>query len=191
MASVTSRPLKELRPGSFVSIARFGTEDGGERTLELNGLLEGDTLRTETLNVDLSASLNNHLHRLRAKKSLVVVDEWLLVLLVADVDGLGDVDDGQSGLGLWHLELGKWSLSLDHHVGLEGVDGRVDGVGGLNPGVDGDGDLVRPWVGDADGVDMEDGIVNLVLDHLWNSNEEAGFGIRICSESMAKGHILT
>lgn len=163
----------------------------GEHTLELNGLLEGDALSTKALNANLGTSLNNHGNRLRAKKSLIVVDKWLPVLLVADVDGLGDLDDGQSGLGLWHLELGKWSLSLDHHVGLEGVDGGMDGVGGLNRGVDGDGDLVGPWVGDADGVDFEDGIVNLVLDHLWNGDEEAGFGFRICLESMAEGHILT
>ena len=163
----------------------------GEHTLELNGLLEGDALSTKALNANLGTSLNNHGNRLRAKKSLIVVDKWLPVLLVADVDGLGDLDDGQSGLGLWHLEFGKWSLSLDHHVGLEGVDGGMDGVGGLNRGVDGDGDLVGPWVGDADGVDFEDGIVNLVLDHLWNGDEEAGFGFRICLESMAEGHILT
>lgn len=65
----------------------------GEHTLELNGLLEGDTLSTETLNANFSASLNNHFNRLGAKKSLIVVDEWLLVLLVADVDCLGDVYD--------------------------------------------------------------------------------------------------
>lgn len=50
----------------------------------------------------------------------------------------------------------------------------MNGVGCLDPGVDGDGDLVSLWVGDADGVDSEDGTINLVLDHLWNGDEEAG-----------------
>lgn len=79
------------------------------------------------------------------------------------------------------MELGKWRLALDHHVGLEGINGGVNGVGGFNPGVDGDGDLVGLRVGDADGVDVQDGVINLVLNHLWNGDEEAELEVRIFS----------
>lgn len=145
-------------------------------TLELDGLLEVDLLCAKTLDADMGATLNGHLDGFASQQGGVVVNECLPVLIIANVDKLGDVDDRNASLGLWHLELSKWSvwkLIFEVHIGLKGINGGMDRVAGLDPGVDADSHILSPWVSDHDAVDVQNRIVNLVLNHLWNGDEEA------------------
>lgn len=92
------------------------------------------------------------------------------------VDLLGDIDDGNAGVRLWHFkcrERRMWELVLEVHLRGEAIDGGMDGVAAGNSGVDGDGNSVGARVGHADPLDGQYGIVDLLLDHFRDGDEEA------------------
>jgi hypothetical protein len=79
-------------------------------------------------------------------------------------------------VGLWHVDLGEcdvWVLVLQVHVSSERLDPGLDGVLGVNNGIDADGDLGVTWVSDRDRVNGELGIVDLVLDDSRHTNNES------------------
>ncbi|KFY93472.1 hypothetical protein V498_04411 [Pseudogymnoascus sp. VKM F-4517 (FW-2822)] len=146
--------------------------------LELDGLLEGHLGGLEALDVHERLALDGHEEGRVPEVPRVEVDEGLEI---GAGDLLGDVDEGQAGLGLGHLERhdgGVWELVLEVHSGVEAVDDGGDGVGRRDRGVDGHQDGVRLGVGDGDAVNAQGGVVDLVLDDAGEPDEDAGLLVR-------------
>lgn len=148
---------------------------------ESDGLLEGDLGGLEALDAHVSLALDGDGQGRVPEVPRVEVDEGLLG---GAADLLGDVDEGQAGLGLGHAEGHDGSvgeLVLEVHDGVEALNDGGDGVGGGDGGVDGNLDGVRLGVGDGDAIDAQGGLVDLVLDNAGEPDEYAECCVRRCA----------
>lgn len=159
--------------GDVDGCARDGNALEAVDALESDGLLEVNLCGLEALDVNQGVALDGDGEGLVPQVPRVEVDEGL-VGGAADV--LGDVDDGETGLGLGHLEGHDGcvrELVLEVHDGVEAVNDSGDRVGRGDGGVDGDGDGVCLGVGDGDAVDAQGRAVDLVLDDAGEPDEDA------------------
>ena len=148
-------------------------ENEGGLTGQSDGLLEGDLGGLKALHVDVGLSLDGHGERLVPEVPGVKVNERLER---GAIDLLGDVDERDTSLGLWHIkdgEGGVGELVLEVHLGAEAFNGGWDRVAAGDAGVDRNLHRVRLGVRDADSIDGEGGGVNLALDNAGEPDEDA------------------
>lgn len=148
------------------------------KTLNLESLLEGDAiLAGQAAGLDLGLALDSDAQSLVIGEPDVEGSEGVHVSdvdLLADIDSLvlvtvggREVDGNEGGVRLEVLEV---------HDTLEAVDVGLDGAVGGDGGVDLHQVGVALGAEDIDALDLEVGIVKLVLGDLGNSNKDAGGG---------------
>jgi hypothetical protein len=95
---------------------------------------------------------------------------------IRDRQGLRDVDRLESiGRGGREVDRSKRSVGfvvLEVHNGLEAIDIGVSGAVGLDRAVDGHGQVLRLRVGDNEAVEDELGVIDLLLGHLGDGDQE-------------------
>lgn len=131
-------------------------------------------MRLQSLDADLGLSRYAKSSCLVGQNPCVEISKCLCAW-AGGLEGAGDVDNRKTSLGLWHLVDGKrcvWELVLEVHGNLETVDSGRDRVISLNPGIDTNGHNVLLGVEDPNGVDVKLGMVDLVLDDLWDGNKD-------------------
>lgn len=146
------------------------------QTLHVDGLLEGNAkLGGQARRLDLGLSVHGDVESLVSGEPDVEGVEGVVVSngnILADVDELVLV-----AVCLGEGDVEEWSLAreiLEVHDAVKGIDVGLDGAIGGDGGVDLQGDAVRLGVDDVDALDIQLGVVDLLLSDLGNSNEDAG-----------------